>query len=493
MPEQRGPKVRFAHEGDIAGCKRIADQHRTALGFINRAIFADAVRKRQLLVAEISTYGIVGFLRFNHRVRATDTALYDIAVDQERQGVGVGRALVTALRDHALEAQREGITLKCPQGLDANKFYARLGFEQAGLEPGRNRTLIKWRLSSARRSLQFVASATLKRADLRGLLDRWERHGTGIDPLANVILTPLPGLSEPTTVNYVRERLVGRSRIWFDSGGYFVQQGEIKYEDLYRRLLAWYRENRWADVYVLPDYVPSSDLDDEETEHRVRATIAVARLFTADLPPELRNRAVPVVQGRTREQVLRCVEAYSELGYTTIGFGTFDTSGVGKDINLLTRRAMANLDFLLQIANRQKMSVHAFGIGTPALIPTLFQLGVQSFDSSCWIRTAGFGNVVLPFTGRRNISHGMLKEVGGASYSAAEFSELKERTGHTCAFCEDFERLQRDRLDQALHNLIVIRDTIAALEQGSQYLPDAIQAIITESRYARLRPAKGTG
>ncbi len=335
--------------------------------------------------------------------------------------------------------------------------------------------------------MQFVASATLKRADLRGLLDRWDRFGNGADPFANIILTPLPGLSEPTTVQYVREHFVGRSRIWFDSGGYFVQHGEIAYEDLYRRLLVYYKENGWADVYVLPDYVPSSDLDDQEVEARVRATIAVARLFSADLPSDLRSSALPVVQGRTREQVLACVEAYRDLGYRTIGFGSFDTSGAGKDINLLTRRALGNLEFVLELARYFDLRVHAFGVGTPALIPTLHALGVSSFDSSCWIRTAGFGNVLLPFLGRRNVSHGMLKEVGGASYTADGFAAMKELTGHACPFCASFERLQSNRLDQALHNLLCIQDTVTTLEAGLERLPEAIRAIISESRYARLR------
>jgi queuine/archaeosine tRNA-ribosyltransferase len=335
--------------------------------------------------------------------------------------------------------------------------------------------------------VQFVASATVKRADLRGLLERWDAYGSGVDPFANIILTPLPGLSEPTTVRFVHDHFVGRSRIWFDSGGYFVQQGEIAYEDLYRRLLIYYQENRWADVYVLPDYVPSSDLDDEEVEARVRATVAVARLFSADLPADLRARALPVVQGRTREQVLACVEAYRDLGYTTIGFGGFDTSGVGKDINLLSRRALGNLEFVLELANHFGLRVHAFGIGTPALIPTLHELGLASFDSSCWIRTAGFGNVLLPFLGRRNVSHGMLKEVGGTSYTEDEFAAMKQLTGHACPFCASFERLQNNRLDQALHNLLCIRDTVAALEAGVHRLPDAIRTIISGSRYTRLR------
>ena len=335
--------------------------------------------------------------------------------------------------------------------------------------------------------MQFVASATLKRVDLRGLLERWSRDGIGEDPFGNIILTPLPGLSERSTVACVRENFVGRSRIWFDSGGYFVQQGEIAYEDLYRRLLDWYRSNSWADVYVLPDYVPSSDLSAEEVQSRVHATIAVARLFSADLPPAIRERALPVAQGHTREQLWSCIETYLDLGYQTIGFGSFDTSGASADINLLTRRALRNLEFLQDLSIRHGFRIHAFGVGSPALIPTLHSLGISSFDSSCWIRTAGYGNVLLPFTGRRNVSHGMLREVGGTAYDATSFAEAKVRTGHDCPFCSSFERLQRDRLDQALHNLIVIRDSVSALSRGIDTLTHSVQGAIYKTRYARWR------
>ncbi|MEF3274074.1 MAG: hypothetical protein K6356_06660 [Chloroflexus sp.] len=339
--------------------------------------------------------------------------------------------------------------------------------------------------------MRFVASATLRRNDLRGLLERWQRASSGADPGADpfreIILTPLPGLSEPATVKFVREHFVGRSTIWFDSGGYFVQQGEITYEDLYGRLMTWYLDNRWADVYVLPDYVPSSDLSDEEVAERIHATISITRLFSHELPEDIRQKALPVVQGHTREQIRACVDAYLTMGYRRLGFGSFDTTGAGKDINILTRRALSNLEFLQDLAARYGFQTHAFGIGTPALIPVLHELGVSSFDSSCWIRTAGFGNVLLPFLGRRNVSHGMLREIGGQPYNAESFARLKSLTNHSCPFCESFDRLQNNRLDQAMHNLLVIRDTVAALEKGIDSLTPEIISIIGESRYSRLR------
>lgn len=335
--------------------------------------------------------------------------------------------------------------------------------------------------------MEFVASATLKRYDLRGLLKRWEQAGSGPDPFSSVILTPLPGLSQRATVDFVQQHFVGRSRIWFDSGGFFVQQGEIGYEELYRRLLDWYRTEQWADVFVLPDYVPSSDLAPQEVEDRVRATLAVARLFSSELPEYVRSRALPVVQGHTREQIRACVEVYLDLGYDAIGFGSFDTGGAGADINILTRRALDNFSFLQELAARYGLRTHAFGIGTPALIPTLHALGVASFDSSCWIRTAGFGNVLLPFVGRRNVSHGMLREIGGPAYDEATFLELKELTEHECPFCASFSRLQQDRLDQALHNLLVIRETVRRLEHGAEALPLTLRTLIESSRYERIR------
>lgn len=338
--------------------------------------------------------------------------------------------------------------------------------------------------------MRFVASATLRRHDLRGLLQRWERAGSGLDPFREIILTPLPGLAEPSTVQFVYEHFVGRSRIWFDSGGYFVQQGEIAYEELYDKLMHWILNNRWADVYVLPDYVPSSDLSPAEVEERIQATISIARLFSRELPPEIRAKALPVVQGYTREQIRACVDAYLEMGFRYIGFGSFDTTGAGKDINILTRRALSNLEFLQDLAARFGFQTHAFGIGTPALIPILHELGVSSFDSSCWIRTAGFGNVLLPFLGRRNISHGMLREVGGVAYNEESFAELKALTKHQCPFCESFEQLQKDRLDQALHNLLVIHDTITALERDIHTSNPEIQSLIERSRYRRLQTKK---
>jgi len=137
--------VRVAELSDIPACKSIADSHRSALGFIVAAVFADAIRRNQLLVAE-QEGEIIGFLRYNHRLRGHETVLYDIGVAHAAQRQGVGRLLVEKLCESSRSYGRLAIVLRCPENLPANAFYARLGFQRIRVEPGRRRPLVLWRL-----------------------------------------------------------------------------------------------------------------------------------------------------------------------------------------------------------------------------------------------------------------------------------------------------------------------------------------------------------
>ncbi|NJL03538.1 MAG: GNAT family N-acetyltransferase [Chloroflexaceae bacterium] len=130
---------------DIDACKTIADQHRNVLGFLTRAVFTEAAERQRLLVAAIDGQ-IVGFVRFNHRVRGTETAIYDICTNRQIQGRGVGRALVVALAAECRQCHRETIALRCPEGSPANNFYTHMGFQQEAVEKGKHRRLIVWRL-----------------------------------------------------------------------------------------------------------------------------------------------------------------------------------------------------------------------------------------------------------------------------------------------------------------------------------------------------------
>jgi queuine/archaeosine tRNA-ribosyltransferase len=104
---------------------------------------------------------------------------------------------------------------------------------------------------------------------------------------------------------------------------------------------------------------------------------------------------------------------------------------------------------------RSEIGLHLFGVGSPNLVGRFAQYGASSFDSSGWMRTAGYGNVYLPFKGRRNVTHGASSVSCGAGLSASEFYRLAEETDHSCPFCSDYRRLQTNRYVRMWHNAIV--------------------------------------
>ena len=110
-------------------------------------------------------------------------------------------------------------------------------------------------------------------------------------------------------------------------------------------------------------------------------------------------------------------------------------------------------------------NLHLFGVSSPNIINKFKGYLATSFDSSGWQRTAGFGNVYLPFIGRRNVSHKSTALTINKGMSAKKFYAECERTGHSCPFCENFPRLQEDRLVRMWHNAIVFRDMMETINR----------------------------
>lgn len=138
--------VRPATQDDVLFCKAVAEQHRNAFGFLPRAVFLEAAERGQLQVVERHTGEVIGFIRYNHRKRGSESIIYDIAVSTTSQKCGAGRALISALAAECKALGRTSIVLRCPTDLPANAFYRRTGFTHEGVEPGRRRTLAVWRL-----------------------------------------------------------------------------------------------------------------------------------------------------------------------------------------------------------------------------------------------------------------------------------------------------------------------------------------------------------
>jgi queuine/archaeosine tRNA-ribosyltransferase len=251
-----------------------------------------------------------------------------------------------------------------------------------------------------------------------------------------------------------------------DSGGYYVQVGRMDYHELYYPLLKFYKENRWADIYTLPDHVPTSQDNSEEIWTKVKDTVRYTKLFFQELPLELQEKAMPVVQGHTLEQIDYCLKHYLSLGINYLGFGSFGTIGKNSQVNIATNSAVDLARYVVSVAEENEIQVHLFGLGAPALVAMIKGIGASSFDSSSWIKSAGFGQIQLPFTRGYNISHRNGRSELQQGITIREFEELRVRTHHQCPFCNSIERLQREKMYRALHNLVSIRQSVDMINGG---------------------------
>lgn len=129
--------IRYGIEGDIPNIKKIAQQYKNELGFVNSAALRESIQRFGLFVA-IQQSEIVGFMNTRTR-RDGVTVVYEIAVRKDKRGQGIGRALMIAAGNN--------VRLKCTAENIANEFYAAIGMNCVGTEAGRKRALHVWHSS----------------------------------------------------------------------------------------------------------------------------------------------------------------------------------------------------------------------------------------------------------------------------------------------------------------------------------------------------------
>jgi hypothetical protein len=329
--------------------------------------------------------------------------------------------------------------------------------------------------------ISFVASVTkVSAAPFNRLIDLLEEHDLVNHAFERIMFCPLT--AEESTHRTIQQLVEEYDiSVALDSGGYESQIGdEYTLRDIYRFDREYYRDNDWPAEYVLPDQVPLADDSDETVRHKVYDTISLSRSLHAELPTDKQRRAVPVVQGHTREQIVDCLDAYRELdNVQKVGFGSFSTGGVNGGVNYLNDDNIEFLQFVVNEAHRHDLDVHAFGIGGPTSIPILHYCGVDTFDSTGWMRSGGYGNAFFPLKSRFNVTH--LRERSGPTLFKEELREVRQATGHECPFCDSFDDLHDEREYRILHNLLVTRDTCQMVQELS--LEEILELMNSNSRY----------
>ena len=474
--------VRLAKPEDVDGAKAVADRHKEELGFVTLPVLREAQENNWLLVA-VQDGQVIGFANF--RIRKDNNAtLYDIAVDKPYRKQKIGKRLIQRLTWLVNVAGGEHIRLKCPQSLPANRFYEQLRFEQTATEPGKKRPLNVWHyyLPPLPRSLQlhengtgllyttpdcsphFFASATIAPGEMRQIYELWHTYAHDFhwprgkpNPFQRLLISPV--LASPTTFEFVRElkRTGETEEVMFDSGGYFVQKGDITYNELYAKLLNIYHTETWADIYILPDNPPLSKDSLSTAEDKIRQTVDGSLTLAYQLPEAVRKKVMPVIHAKHPSHLDYCLQNYEPLIADShrVGFGSFATLGATNSINRVNEDVLRLLRELT--AQLNGTSLHSFGIASPPAVFCLASVGINTFDSNSWMRSGGYGSVFFPFVFGRRID---CKTRKYTHIFKDDLEPLKLDTGHRCPFCESFDELSdgNGRWLRIMHNLTVMAE-----------------------------------
>ena len=143
----------------------------------------------------------------------------------------------------------------------------------------------------------FSLQQPIAPGEIRKIYELWHTYAHDFDwprgkpnPFQRLLISPV--LASPSTLAFVRElkRTGETEEVMFDSGGFFVQKGDITYNELYSKLLEIYRNENWADIYILPDNPRLSKDSMQDTEDKIRQTVEGSVSFAYQLPVELREK-----------------------------------------------------------------------------------------------------------------------------------------------------------------------------------------------------------
>lgn len=176
-------------------------------------------------------------------------------------------------------------------------------------------------------------------------------------------------------------------------------------------------QERIADVAFTLDFPIPPGMDAKEAKKRQKLTIANA-LWAIENRRRTDLRLYAVVQAWDAESARACAKEYKNAGFDGIAIG-----------GLVPRSR--NLDLVIKIIEAIKSEIpdlplHVFGLGKPEIVEKLFQAGVDSIDSSSYVKMAADGHLwgqkttnlssdISP-TGRLHLALCNLANATGASF-----------------------------------------------------------------------------
>ena len=161
-----------------------------------------------------------------------------------------------------------------------------------------------------------------------------------------------------------------------------------------------------ADIFVSLDIPPYRTDTIRDRMRKIRKSVRNYELLSERFPEKI---IMPVVHGRTRNEVEFCLELIASISSRPVWVG------VGGVVPLLQRRRLladwgGNPEFFIAMclrATRQQFQcskIHVFGAGGTRTFPAMVALGADSANSIGWRHAAGFGSVFLPLKSQRIVA-----------------------------------------------------------------------------------------
>ena len=283
----------------------------------------------------------------------------------------------------------------------------------------------------------------------------------------------------------------------FDSGGFqmFRREG-YTIDRLERDNLILYKEQDWADSYVLPDFPTPPDDPLHLMEEKAKRTMEASMRFFSKLPPHIQAKAMPVFHVRTEDHLDEQIKAYSEC-LDASGQACYAIPGIRKKLN------RKNMELMYALAQkRPDLTIHSLGVASLTAAYCMYRLGIHTYDAvsptlSASLGLLHFGTELVSYTVRRDNRteeetrkhHGKHRNI-----TEVELEQLRESTGHTCPFCDDAEELKQNYDYRHLHNRIVFDEfnvylkefTMSNFERDFTHLHDSLAHVLNEAPQMKL-------
>lgn len=222
-------------------------------------------------------------------------------------------------------------------------------------------------------------------------------------PLDDLIRPYLPRLAQAALVShyYAREmKAQPRIPLMVDSGGFasllpgaevitrgkhglLRVPGEEHSDELSPSSILEFQEQH-ADIAFTLDFPIPPQMPRKEASKRITLTLENAAWALHNR----RRRDLPLyagVQGLTVSDYKKCAKELATMGFDGLAIGGLVPRL--KDLELTTKVIAAVRDAA------PNLPIHAFGIGKPEFLKTAFELGVQSADSSSFVKLAANGRL----------------------------------------------------------------------------------------------------